>query len=99
MAAHVARREGPAPSEPELESILRGEGLSPRWWGNNAGDTYEWHAHRYHKVLYCASGSITFHTRGEDHELHPGDRLDVEPGTEHAATVGSGGVRCVEAGR
>ena len=28
-----------------------------------------------------------------------GDRLDLEPGTGHAATVGPGGCRCVEASR
>jgi hypothetical protein len=29
----------------------------------------------------------------------PGDRLDLAPGTAHAATVGQGGVTCVEAAR
>jgi hypothetical protein len=28
--------------------------------------------------------------------LSPGDRLDVEPGTEHAASVGPQGVACGE---
>jgi hypothetical protein len=32
-------------------------------------------------------------------ELAAGDRLDLEPGTEHAATVGPSGVGCVEAER
>jgi hypothetical protein len=40
-----------------------------------------------------------FHLGQEDVELRTGDRLDIEPGTEHAATVGPGGVRCVEAPR
>lgn len=71
----------------------------PRWWGNAPGDTYGWHSHRYHKVLYCARGSITFHTKEGDFELGPGDRLDIDPGTEHAATVGAEGVECVEAAR
>jgi hypothetical protein len=38
-----------------------------------------------------------FHTREGDVRLGPGDRLDIEPGTEHAATVGSEGVTRVEA--
>ena len=29
----------------------------------------------------------------------PGDRLDLDPGTEHAATVGPSGCECVEAFR
>jgi quercetin dioxygenase-like cupin family protein len=40
-----------------------------------------------------------FHVGREDMELRAGDRLDIEPGTEHAATVGPDGVRCVEAPR
>jgi quercetin dioxygenase-like cupin family protein len=50
-------------------------------------------------VLFCLDGSITFHTRDGDVELRTGDRLDIGPGTEHAATVGPSGVSCVEASR
>ena len=79
---------------------FRDEGCSPaRSWGNRPGDTYGRHAHGYHKVLFCLSGSIVFHTGGGDLELRAGDRLDLEPGTEHAATVGPDGVECVEASR
>ena len=79
---------------------LRGEGCSaPRRWGNGPGDTYGRHAHGYHKVLFCLSGSIVFHIDDDDVELRVGDRLDLEPGTEHAATVGPDGVECVEASR
>ena len=81
-------------------AAVRDEGLEPRRWGNAPGDTYSWHSHGYHKVLYCLRGSIVFHLRDqEDVELQAGDRLDVEPGTDHAATVGSDGVECVEAPR
>ncbi|HJP65762.1 MAG TPA: cupin [Actinomycetota bacterium] len=72
-------------------------GLQPRRWGNGPGDRYGWHDHGYHKVLYCVSESITFHGRDADVELGPGDRLDIDPGTEHAATVGPSGVECIEA--
>jgi quercetin dioxygenase-like cupin family protein len=100
MAAHVTRQAGPAPTASEIESSMRAEGLDPRRWGNAAGDRYGWHDHEYHKVLYCLTGSIVFHTRTDgDLELHPGDRLEVEPGTAHAASVGAAGVECVEAPR
>lgn len=73
-------------------------GLEPRSWSNGPGDTYGWHDHSYHKVLFCVRGSITFHLRqAPDVELHAGDRLDIEPHTDHAATVGPEGVECVEA--
>ena len=79
---------------------LRAEGCSaPRPWGNGPGDTYVRHAHGYHKVLFCLDGSITFHLDEGDVELEPGDRLDIEPGTEHGATVGPNGCSCVEASR
>ena len=81
-------------------SRLREDGLTPTRWGNHPGDTYGWHAHNVHKVLYCVAGSIVFHTRTDgDVELEAGDRLDLTPGTEHAATVGPKGVECVEAYR
>jgi hypothetical protein len=50
-------------------------------------------------VLFCLRGSIVFHTREGDVPLTGGDRLDVEPATEHAATVGPDGCECVEASR
>ncbi|MGH9280917.1 MAG: cupin domain-containing protein [Acidimicrobiales bacterium] len=98
MAARVTRHEGPVPAPGNIEAAMRADGLDPRRWGNAPGDRYGWHEHGYHKVLFCLSGSIVFHTRSDgDIELGPGDRLDVEPGTEHAATVGATGVECVEA--
>jgi len=81
-------------------AVFRAEGCSPaRPWGNGPGDTTGAHTHGYHKVLFCLSGSIVFHTDQGDLELRPGDRLDLEPGTRHAATVGSDGVECIEASR
>ena len=97
MSARRTAHDGPPPGRSELEARFRQDRLSPRSWGNAPGDTYDWHAHEYHKVLYCVSGSIVFHTDDGDLELGPGDRLDVEPATRHAATVGPHGVECVEA--
>jgi mannose-6-phosphate isomerase-like protein (cupin superfamily) len=84
------------PTKERLEAELGALGLEPHWWGNAPNDTYSRHSHGYHKVLFCLSGSIVFHTKDGDVELRPGDRIDVEPGTEHAATVGPEGVECVE---
>jgi len=87
------------PSEAALDAALRDEGLEPRWWSNGPGDRYDAHSHPYHKVLYCALGSITFQTGAGELVLGPGDRLDIPPGASHAALVGPEGVRCVEAAR
>jgi quercetin dioxygenase-like cupin family protein len=97
VTATKTPREGPLPSPEELEHRFNEEGLSSHWWSNAPGDTYGWHSHPYHKVLYCGEGSITFHTRSGDHEVRPGDRLDIPPGVEHRATVGPEGCRCIEA--
>ncbi len=99
MTARLTKWEGPAPDRADIEGRLRDEGLSPSGLRNAPGDRYGRHTHGYHKVLYCVSGSIVFHTDDGDVELHAGDRLDVEPGTDHAATVGPEGVECMEAPR
>ena len=79
---------------------FRDEGCSqPRSWSNGPGDTYGRHAHQFHKVLFCLAGSITFHLSQADVTLQAGDRLDLAPGTDHGATVGSDGCACVEASR
>jgi len=96
----TARRtpwDGPAPDRTAIEARFRDEGLSPSVWGNAPGHRYGRHSHDHHKVLYCVSGGIVFHTEAGDVALGPGDRLDVEPGTGHAATVGPAGVECLEA--
>lgn len=96
--ARVARwAGGSAPTEDQLVGRLAAAGLEARRWGNGPGDRYGWHDHPYTKILYCVKGSITFHTSGGDLRLGPGDRLDIPPHTNHAATVGPDGVWCVEA--
>ncbi len=99
MSATLSTSEGGVADREALDAAIREEGLSPRWWSNGSGDTYGTHEHPYHKVLYCQDGSIVFHTDEGDIAMEPGDRLDIEPHTRHAATVGPDGVTCVEAGR
>ena len=89
----VAGREG------ALEAFRVERCSAPRPWGNGPKDGYGWHSHAYHKVLFCLRGSITFHLREGDVALGQGDRLDLDPGTEHAATVGPEGCSCMEASR
>jgi quercetin dioxygenase-like cupin family protein len=99
MSAQMEKAKDGAPSQEEIEAKFEEEELSPQSWSNAPGDRYGWHSHSYRKVLYCVSGSIVFHIEDEDFEMEAGDRLDVEPETEHAATVGPDGVQCMEAAR
>ena len=97
-APGLTRWPNPEPPTTEaLEAILRTEGLSPSRWSNGPGDRYGEHSHPYHKVLYCAAGSICFVCSGEPIDLSPGDRLDIPPRVAHSAVVGPDGVQCVEA--
>jgi quercetin dioxygenase-like cupin family protein len=82
-----------------IRAAFSAEGLEPSSWSNAPGYSYAEHEHPYHKVLYCVSGTITFHTPHGDIEMSAGDRLDLPPGTRHSATVGSDGVTCMEAAR
>jgi quercetin dioxygenase-like cupin family protein len=102
MSAELTRWDGEgSPGQAELLERFKAEGLNPYTWSNAPGDTYQPHSHAYHKVLYCLEGSIVFRVlpAGTDHELKPGDRLDLPPRTEHAAFVGPRGVTCLEAAR
>jgi quercetin dioxygenase-like cupin family protein len=96
----ITKRSGIFDEQAVLDTLAR-EGLRPSRWSNGPRDTYASHSHGYHKVLYCLDGSIVFRltATGEEIELHPGDRLDVEPGAEHSAVVGLNGVTCIEATR
>ena len=89
-----------AATRAEALAAFETEGCSaPRDWRNAPGDRYARHEHGFHKVLFCLEGSIVFHLDDGDAELTAGARLDLEPGTPHAATVGSAGCACVEASR
>jgi quercetin dioxygenase-like cupin family protein len=100
MAARLTKAPQGLDDQAILDAFTR-ERLSPHRWSNGPGDTYAPHSHAYHKVLYCLRGSIVFRltATGEEIELHAGDRLDIDPQTEHSAIVGTEGVECIEAGR
>jgi len=76
---------------------MRALGRPVSEWSNDPGDTYSSHSHPYRKILCCLDGSIVFHFADGDVRLTAGDRTVVDPGVEHAATVGPSGVRCAEA--
>jgi mannose-6-phosphate isomerase-like protein (cupin superfamily) len=97
MAARMTKADVQPPDRERIEARYAREGLSPHAWSNGPNDRYGWHTHGHTKILYCVQGSIVFHTRDGDLALEPGDRLEVDPGTAHAASVGDEGVVCLEA--
>ena len=84
--------------ETEIRQRLDAEAHGSYTWSNGPGTVYGAHTHAYRKILYCLKGSIRFAllSTGESVELHPGDRLDLPPGTAHSALVGPEGVSCIE---
>ena len=95
----VTKQAGRATRADALAAFEAEACSSPRFWENGPGDRYGRHEHGFHKVLFCLSGSIVFHTDDGEIELTAGDRLDLEPETGHAAIVGEDGCSCVEASR
>jgi ARD/ARD' family len=100
----VTRRQGSPLSREDAEATLRREGIAAEAWQNGPDYRYIPHDHPYTKVLYCIIGNIYFHVHDSgggvhDVSLEPGDRLELDPGIVHAATVGPNGVICVEGAR
>jgi hypothetical protein len=81
-----------------LEKELMDQGYALHTWSNGAGFWYPVHDHPYQKIIVVLKGSITFYLPEEMREvvMKTGDRLELVPGTEHSATVGSDGVTCLE---
>ena len=100
-ATHTPGAVEAAAAPEAAAAAMRAEGLQAHAWQNDPGYVYAPHRHPYHKVLYCTRGSIRFDLpeEGQSVELRPGDRLDLEAGTAHAAVVGPDGVTCLEAPR
>ena len=100
-ATHTPGAVEAAAAPEAAAATMRAEGLQAHAWQNDPGYVYAPHRHPYHKVLYCTRGSIRFDLpeEGQSVELRPGDRLDLEAGTAHAAVVGPDGVTCLEAPR
>ena len=72
MSAQVEKVRGGSSGREEIRARFEEEGLHPSEWGNAPGDQYSWHSHSYHKVLYCVSGSIVFHTEDGASSWRPG---------------------------
>jgi quercetin dioxygenase-like cupin family protein len=90
-------RENQGVDEDRFRQEMADEARAVSVWANGPGDRYAPHSHSYRKILCCLDGSITFHMGSGDVELTAGERVVIESGTSHSATVGPTGVRCAEA--
>lgn len=94
-ARHIPYADDGRGSPREVAAELAEHG-GPSTWSNGPGVRYPSHQHAYRKLLVCTEGGITFHTDDGEVVLGPGDQLEVDPHTDHSATVGPEGVTCVE---
>ena len=100
MAARVTQAAGAGLNDGDVLARLTSDGLAPSFWTGAPGQLFGWHEHSETKILYAVSGSLTFTLRdGSSYELTAGDRIDLDARTDHSATVGDAGVRCIEAYR
>lgn len=76
----------------EIITQLESEGLFVTEWSDPAGTTYPRHSHGRLEVRVVLEGQLTLWLSDGKHELGPGDRIDIEAGTEHEAAVGPDGV-------
>ena len=76
---------------------MRAAGRPVSEWSNGPGYRYGAHSHPYEKVLCCLEGGIVFGLADREVPLAVGDRMVIEPGARHSASVGPDGVRCAEA--
>ena len=95
----MQRAAGPA-DEAAVTAALVAEGLDDvHAYDDTPSARYPAHVHDFDKVLRCVSGGVVLTTADGELALSPGDRLDLERGTEHSAVVGPAGVRLVEGHR
>jgi len=64
-------------------------------WTDPAGTVYEQHVHKGRVSIMVLEGSINFDFEGVKKDVQAGERVDIEPGTLHAAIVGPNGWKVV----
>lgn len=62
-------------------------------WSDEPHTTYPEHAHSGREVRVVLEGAMTIVVDGTEYTLGLGERLDLEPGREHSAVIGSDGCR------
>jgi quercetin dioxygenase-like cupin family protein len=75
-----------------LIDALLAEGHDVTEWNDEPSAVYPEHVHLHDEVRVVLTGEMTIRTADRSFVLKPGDRIDIEAGEEHAASVGDAGV-------
>lgn len=71
---------------------LEGEGYTNvSAWLDSPDFSYSEHTHQFATAHIIISGFMTLMMNGVEHQLRPGDRVDVPVGTLHTAVMGPDG--------
>ncbi|MCU1675590.1 MAG: Cupin domain protein [Frankiales bacterium] len=82
----------------DVLALMAAGGLDASFWTGAPGQEFGRHSHEAAKVLYVVAGALTFTLGdGSTYAMVAGDRIDLAAGTDHSASVGPVGVRCIEA--
>jgi len=76
-----------------LVAALEAQGFDVTEWTDEPSTHYPAHAHPRDEVLVVLEGSIAMVVETVEHELGPGDRIELTAGAVHTADVGPDGVR------
>lgn len=71
---------------------LTDDALDVLIWEDAPDVHYPEHAHPSREVRHVLEGAMTVGSSGQTHELGPGDRIELDPGERHWASVGPEGV-------
>jgi quercetin dioxygenase-like cupin family protein len=74
-----------------LIAQLRSEGLDVTEWSDEPHATYPAHTHAAREVRIILEGAMRIMVGDRDHELAPGDRIDLAPNEPHSAVIGPAG--------
>ena len=97
MGARVTVGAVAGRTDGDVLALMTDDGLRPSFWTGSPGDVFDWHKHPETKILYVMSGALTFTLRdGASYSVNAGDRIELAAHTDHAATVGPAGARCIE---
>ena len=91
--AHLRKylRNKPVTWSSLMANNLQNEGFPIVYdWHDEAGIIYPLHKHQGKVAFYVVDGSVTF-SGGINQTVSRGERIDVPPGVEHSAVVGSQG--------
>lgn len=72
--------------EKQIKKTLQEEGFSNIFtWTDSQGTHYPTHTHPHYEVRWIVDGTLQIEEDGNIIELNPGDRIESEPNTPHAA--------------